>query len=157
MKKLVAVFAIAVSVSGCAAMRAAAARDRFIQNATMGHTYSRPCGEVWAAARTMLFARDFQVKSADAAAGLTLETEWKTQANGNMITSTRYLFQGSAPTPESCQVQATAATKNQQGNTSMARDWRMEWDLIKQVDIQAAQRIEADAQAAGEAARAEKS
>ncbi|MFZ5444266.1 MAG: hypothetical protein ACOZQL_29990 [Myxococcota bacterium] len=153
MKKLVAVFAIAVSVSGCAAMRAAAARDRFIQNATMGHTFLRPCGEVWAAARTMLFARDFQVKSADAAAGLTLETEWKTQANGNMISSTRYLLQGTAPTPESCQVQATAATKNQQGNTSMARDWRLEWDLIKQVDIAAAQRIEADARAAGEAAR----
>lgn len=157
MKKLVAVLAIAVSVSGCAAMRAAAARDRFIQNATMGHTFQRPCGEVWAAARTMLFARDFQVKSADATAGLTLETEWKTQANGNMISSTRYLLQGVAPTPESCQVQATAATKNQQGNTSMERDWRMEWDLIKQVDIQAAQRIEADAKAAGEVARNQES
>jgi hypothetical protein len=101
----------------------------------------------------MLFARDFQVKSADATAGLTLETEWKTQANGNMISSTRYLLQGVAPTADSCQVQATAATKNQQGNTSMARDWRMEWDLIKQVDIQAAQRIEGDAKAAGEVAR----
>lgn len=153
MKKLAAVLAIAVSISGCAAMRAAAARDRFIQNATMAHTFQRPCGEVWAAARTMLFARDFQVKSADATAGLTLETEWKTQANGNMISSTRYLLQGVAPTADSCQVQATAATKNQQGNTSMARDWRMEWDLIKQVDIQAAQRIEGDAKAAGEVAR----
>jgi hypothetical protein len=157
MKKLFAIAVLAVSVSGCAAMRAAAARDKFIQNATMQHTYQRPCGEVWAAARTMLFARDFQVKSADAAAGLTLETEWKTQANGNMITSTRYLFQGSAPTPTSCQVQATAASKNQQGNTSMARDWRMEWDLLKQVDIQAAQQIETDARAAGEAARNQQS
>ena len=45
--------------------------------------------------RTAVRAR-FQVKS-DAAAGPTLETEWKTEANGNMITSTRYLFQGSAP------------------------------------------------------------
>jgi hypothetical protein len=35
----------------------------------------------------------------------------------------------------------------------MNRDWRMEWDLLKQVDIPAAQRIEADATAAGEAAR----
>jgi arginine/ornithine N-succinyltransferase beta subunit len=157
MKKLFAIALIAVSVSGCAAMRAAAARDRFIQNAVMGYTYQRPCGEVWAAARTMLFARDFQVKSADAAAGLTLETEWKTEANGNMVTSSRYLFQGSAPTPESCAVQATMATKSQQGNTSMQRDWRMEWNLLKQIDIQGAQRIEADAQAAGEAARNQQS
>jgi hypothetical protein len=119
----------------------------------MGHTFQQPCGQLWAAARTMLFARDFQVKSADAAAGLTLETEWKTSANGNMVSSTRYLFQGTAPSPETCQVQATAATKNQQGNTSMSRDWRMEWDLLKQVDISTAQRIETDAQAAGEAAR----
>ena len=153
MKKLVAVTLALISVSGCAAMRAAAARDRFIQNAVMAHTYQRPCGEIWAAARTMLFGRDFQVKSADAAAGLTLETEWKTEANGNMITSTRYLFQGSAPSPETCQVAATAAVKNQQGSTSMNRDWRMEWDLVKQVDLSAAQRIEADAKAAGDAAR----
>ena len=153
MKKLVAMAIVAMSISGCAAMRAAAARDKFIQNAVMGHTYQQPCGQIWAAARTMLFARDFQVKSADAAAGLTLETEWKTQANGNMISSTRYLFQGSSPSPESCQVSATAATKNQSGNTSMSRDWRMEWDLLKQIDITSAQRIETDAQAAGEAAR----
>ena len=157
MKKLVAMAIIAMSVSGCAAMRAAAARDKFIQNAVMGHTYAQPCGQIWAAARTMLFARDFQVKSADAAAGLTLETEWKTEANGNMVTSSRYLFQGSAPTPESCAVQATMASKSQQGNTSMQRDWRMEWNLLKQIDIQGAQRIEADAQAAGEAARNQQS
>ena len=29
----------------------------------------------------------------------------------------------------------------------------MEWDLVKQVDLSAAQRIEADAKAAGDAAR----
>ena len=124
-----------------------------IENAVLGNTYQQPCGQLWAAARTMLFARDFQVKSADAAAGLTLETEWKTQANGNMVSSTRYLFQGQAPSPETCQVSATAATKNQNGNTYMSRDWRMEWDLLKQVDIGTAQRIETDAQSAGEAAR----
>ena len=153
MKKLVAMAIVAMSISGCAAMRAAAAREKFIQNAVMGHTYQQPCGQIWAAARTMLFARDFQVKSADAAAGLTLETEWKTQANGNMVSSTRYLFQGSAPSPESCQVSATAATKNQNGNTAMQRDWRMEWDLLKQVDMTSAGQIETDAHAAGEAAR----
>ena len=159
MKKLLAITLAVLSVSsmGCAGMRASAARSKFIQNAVMAHTYQRPCNEIWGAARTMLFARDFQVKSADAAAGLTLETEWKYQSNGNTQSSSRYLFQGSAPTPTTCQVSATQASKNQQGSTSMNRDWRMEWDLLKQVEIESAQRIEADADAAGEVARNAKS
>jgi hypothetical protein len=159
MKKLlsIALAVVALSSTGCAGMRAAAARNKFIQNAVMAHTYQKPCNDIWGAARTMLFARDFQVKSADAAAGLTLETEWKVVQNGKSMSSSRYLFQGSAPQPGSCQVSATRAAKNQQGNTSMARDWQMEWDLLKQVDIEAAQRIEADATAAGEVARNQQS
>ena len=159
MKKLlsVALAVLALSSTGCAGMRAAAARNKFIENAVMGHTYQRPCNDIWGAARTMLFARDFQVKSADAAAGLTLETEWKIAQNGNSMSSARYLFQGSAPSPTSCQVSATRAAKSQQGSTSMNRDWQMEWDLLKQVDIEAAQRIETDATAAGEVARNQQS
>jgi hypothetical protein len=158
MKKFLALSLVVMSVTGCAGMRAAAARSKHIQNAVMGHTYQKPCNEIWAAARTMLFARDFQVKSADAAAGLTLETEWKFEGNGNGGGgSSRYLFQGSSPTPTSCQVQATRAFKNQQGQTSMNRDWAMEWDVLKQIDIPAAQQIEADATAAGEVARNAKS
>ncbi len=159
MKKLlsIALAVLALSSTGCAGMRASAARAKFIENAVMGHTYQRPCNDIWGAARTMLFARDFQVKSADAAAGLTLETEWKITQNANSMSSSRYLFQGSAPSPTSCQVSATRAAKNQQGSTSMNRDWQMEWDLLKQVDIESAQRIEVDATAAGEVARNQKS
>lgn len=158
MKKVLALALVVFSVTGCAGMRAAAARSKHIQTAVMGHTYQKPCNEIWAAARTMLFARDYQVKSADAAAGLTLETEWKFEGNGSTGGgSARYLFQGTSPTPTSCQVQATRAYKNQQGQTSMNRDWQMEWDVLKQVDIPAAQQIEADATAAGEAARNAKS
>lgn len=159
MKKLFAIALAVVSLAstGCAGMRASAARSKFIQNAVMGHTYQRPCNDIWGAARTMLFARDFQVKSADAAAGLTLETEWKFATSGNTTTSSRYLFQGAAPSAGTCQVSATRASKSQQGSTSMNRDWQMEWDLLKQVDMEAAQRIEADATAAGEVARNAKS
>jgi hypothetical protein len=99
----------------------------------------------------MLFGRDYQVKSADAAAGLTLETDWKAEKNG---TSSRYLFQGTSPTPTSCQVNATKATKDQKSQSNMARDWHMEWDLVEQVDIASANRIEQDASAAAETARA---
>ena len=150
---LVTVLLLTVStVSGCSTIRSAMARDKYMKKAVMDHTYQRPCGDVWAAARTLLFARDFQVKSADGAAGLTLETEWKTEGKGKETRSSRYLFQGTAPTPETCRVQATAATKEAKGETEMERDWQMEWDLIKQVDTPSAQRIESEAQAAGEAA-----
>lgn len=143
--------------TGCSHIRSAMARDKYRQKAVMEHTYQRPCGEVWAAARTLLFARDYQVQSADGAAGLTLETEWKTEGKGNQVTMSRYLFQGAAPTPESCRVQATAATKQAGGSTDMERDWQMEWNLIKQVDAESAQRIESEAQAAGDAAAKSKS
>jgi hypothetical protein len=138
--------------TGCSHIRASMARDKHRKQAVMAHTYQRPCGEVWAAARTLLFARDYQVQSADGAAGLTLETEWKTEGKGNQVAMTRYLFQGSAPTPETCRVQATMATKEPRGNTEMERDLEMEWNLIKQVDTEGAQRIESEAQAAGDAA-----
>jgi uncharacterized protein YceK len=142
--------AITLPAGGCAAMRASQARQAHIAKATQAHTYEQPCADVWAAARTMLFAEDYQVKSADAAAGLTLETEWKARDNG---TSVRYLFQGKMPTAASCQVVATRATKNAKGETAMDRDWQMEWNLIKQIDLPSANRIEAEAQQAGELAR----
>ena len=149
-KKMIGVCLFA-TVTGCASMRAASARNQYIEHTVQQFTYQKPCDEVWAAARTMLFAKDFQVKSADASAGLTLETEWKYNPNG---TSSRYLFQGQAPAPTNCQVSVTQATKDSMGQTHMSRDWHMEWNLIKQVDIASAQQIEADASNAGEAARA---
>lgn len=144
------VLAMLLALTGCAAMRAAQARDARIESSVTRFTYKTACNEVWSSARTMLFGQDYQVKSADAAAGLTLETEWKDAKDG---TSTRYLFQGTAPDPGSCQVIATRASKDKQGQTSMARDWRMEWNLLKQVDINSANEIEREAQAAGNQAR----
>lgn len=143
------VFVCLIVAGGCAAMRASQAKDAHIAQATQSHTFQHSCTEVWGSARTMLFAQDYQVKSADAAAGLTLETEWKAAKNG----SDRYLFQGTAPTPTSCKVVATKAIKNPKGETQMERDWHMEWNLIKQVDTVAANQIEADADKAGNAAR----
>jgi hypothetical protein len=139
-----------LSVAGCAAMRASQAKDAQLEKATKAHTYQQSCNDIWASARTMLFGKDYQVKSADAAAGLTLETEWKDEKEGN---ASRYLFQGTAPADKQCKVVATKATKSAKGGTSMERDWAMEWNLLKQVDMTAAQQYEADAEKSGEAAR----
>jgi hypothetical protein len=82
---------LALTFAGCAAMRASKAT---------GSSYC-PSGAD-SHLRTILwrcmglgthhaFCADYQVKSADAAAGLTLETEWKGQDGGAAV---RYLFQG---------------------------------------------------------------
>lgn len=150
MKKLI-VLGLVIATSGCAAMRASAARQKHIEDTVTAYTYQQSCGEVWSTARTMLFGQDYQVKSADAAAGLTLETEWKSLSGG---TSARYMFQGKQPTDDSCKVVATKATKDQAGKTSTVRDWNIEWDLLQQVDTVAAANIKTDAEKAGEAAAA---
>jgi hypothetical protein len=144
------VLAMLLAVGGCAAMRAAQVRDAKIESSVTRFTYKKACNEVWASARTMLFGQDYQVKSADAAAGLTLETEWKSGKDG---ASSRYLFQGTAPDPASCQVVATRASKDSKGQTTMTRDWHMEWDLLKQVDINSANEIDKEAQAAASQAQ----
>jgi hypothetical protein len=142
--------AFLIGATGCAALRAASAKNAHLQKATQTHIYQKPCTEVWTAARTMLFSRDYQVKSADATAGLTLETDWKDDGKG---TSRRYLFQGTAPAESSCTVAATMAVKDMKGNTSTYRDWAIEWDLLQQVDSATAAQIEGDADKAGEVAR----
>ena len=144
------VFAMLLTVVGCAAMRASQAHDARIESSVTRFTYKKACNEVWSSARTMLFGQDYQVKSADAAAGLTLETEWKNAKDGS---ATRYLFQGTAPDPASCQVVATLASKDTQCKTNMSRDWHMEWNLLKQVDITSANEIDKEAQAAGDQVR----
>ena len=48
---------------------------------------------------------------------------------------------------------ATRAAKDTKGKTTMSRDWHMEWDLLKQVDINSANEIDKEAQAAGDQAR----
>jgi uncharacterized protein YceK len=150
MRAIALCLTIVVGASGCAAIRASQARNESLEKSTKAHTYSQSCQDVWTAARSMLFGQDYQVKSADAAAGLTLETEWKGDKDGN---SSRYMFQGTSPSASQCQVVATKAVKDAQGHTKMDRDWTMEWNLIKQVDMPAAQKYEVQATAAGDAAR----
>lgn len=152
MKTTLIALAIALGASSlaCAGLRAAQARQAYIADATQAHKYSQSCTEIWGSARTMLFGQNYEVKSADAVAGLTLETDWRSEDSG---ASSRYLFQGQEPAEGTCQVTATRAFRDAQGNTSMDRDWEMEWNLLRQVDITAAQAIEAEADAAGNAAR----
>ena len=148
MKRFVVLFSLVSASLGCGAIRASQARSATIRREVQAFTYQKPCTDVFATARTMLFSREFQVKSADATSGLTLETEWKTDKDG----LTRYLLQGTASAPNTCQIAATRAWKNGKGASSMDRDWQMEWDLLKQVDATSANQIQQRADAAGEEA-----
>lgn len=143
------------SFSGCAALRAAAAKNAAIQRSVTSHTYNKACNEMWGAARNILFSQNYTVKSADAIGGLTLETEWRYDSNSgtNGSSSSRYMIQGQAPTPTTCQIVATKAIRGAQGNTHMERDWQLEWTILQQTDTAEATRIETEANAAGETAR----
>ena len=154
MKKLFVSLALVVvaSSSGCAALRAARARDMSLETSVTGHTYKKPCASVWAAARNILFSNNYTVQSTDAVGGLTLETEWRSDGSGTG-SSSRYMIQGAAPTPDSCQISATRAYRSQNGGASMSRDWKMEWDILQQVDTAEASRIATEADAAAETAR----
>lgn len=146
---LLALFALAVSLSGCGALRAAAAKQQHINEAMKNYTYDKSLAEVWPEARTMLFESNHQVRDTGEAGGNTLETEWARDNSGNM---TRYLVQG-LEVDGKAQIRFNAQARTQSGQTSGGRDYGMEWQLVQRVEPERAAKIEADASTAGNAAR----
>lgn len=146
---LTATLAIMATVGGCAAMRAAAARQQYIHGQTQNYTYKRPIGQVWPNARTLLFENNYEVKNTGEAGVYTLETEWAYDGNRQ----TRYLVQGIVIDDQSCQVHFTKITQyTGQNNNSSGRDLDMEWFLLKQMDPTMATEIEAGAEEASKQA-----
>jgi hypothetical protein len=136
--------------TGCAAMRAAAARQTYINNQTSGHVYNQPVGQVWPAARQLLFEAGYQVKDTGEAGALTLETDWLAGQNDQ---SSRVLVQGIAVDDTHAKVQFTRLTRrtNMQPESSRALD--LEWELIQRADPDSATQIQAQAEQKGQAAR----
>ncbi len=141
------------TLSGCAALRASGARHAHIEKQTETYTYDKPLSAVWPQARQLLFTEGYQVKDTDAS---NAETSWKTNENYR----SRYLLSGFAVDDDHCQVQFMKAEerKNKDGgwhNADIERDLGMEWKLIQKVAPDKASKIKADAESAGEKARAE--
>lgn len=133
--------------SGCAALRAASAKQNYIRTHSADYTFQKPLAQVWPEARALLFEQGFQVKDTGEGA-TTLETDWAYKGQ----TRVRYLAQGIAVSPTTCQVHFTKNSQTGQGSLMSDRDLDMEWYLIRRVAPNDAQKIEADAEAAGQAA-----
>jgi hypothetical protein len=155
MGRLVLALALACAgptVAGCAAMRAAGARHEHIESQTQEYVYQKPLSQVWPQARQLLFEEGFEVKDTDST---TAETEWKKGDSGRA----RYLLSGIEVDEGSCRVQFTKdeqyKTDSGWSSSDPERDLGMEWKLIKKVDPDGARKIEADADAKGDAAKAQ--
>ncbi len=146
---LAIVMLAATMATGCASMRAAAARRQAIHQETANYVYNKPCSQVWPTARQLLFQKGYSVKDTGEANTKTLETEW----NSDGKYQTRYLIQGMAPKEGQCKVQFTRNSRNlQTRNTDSTRDLDLEWELLQQVDQQAAAKIQQDAEVKAKAA-----
>lgn len=151
---IAALVIVAPALGGCAAMRASGARHAHIEKETETYTYDKPLSAVWPQARQMLFTEGYEVKDTDAS---NAETSWK---NTDGYRS-RYLLSGIAVDDGHCQVQFMKAEeqKNKDGGwheADIERDLGMEWKLIQKIAPDKASKIEAEADKAGDSARAEK-
>jgi hypothetical protein len=153
-KFVIALLALSVFVvtfgSGCAAMRASAARQAHINKMTKQHVYAMPCEQVWPTARQLLFTNGFSVKDTGEGTTMTLETEWAYQGQS----SSRYLVQGIEPTESQCKVNFTKNTRSQNNHNSTSRDLDIEWQLLQKVDQESAQKILQEAEVKANAASA---
>ncbi len=147
---LLALAALCLLSLGCAMIRAAAARDAYIEARTKKYVYDRPLEQVWPEARTMLFEMGFEVKDTGEGA-TTLETEWK-QESGSRY---RYLVQGIRQ-GDKCQVRFTKAfeTRGKHQSSGTSRDWGIEFELINKVEPRRAAEIRVEADRRGKAAEA---
>jgi hypothetical protein len=143
------VLALAVASAGCAAMRAGAARQKYINDQTEQHVYKMPITQVWPNVRTMLFGEGYQTKSSDTGGSYSLETEPKKDGDKTIT----YLVQGTKLDDGSCKVEFTKNIASPTGNSS-TRDPGMEWLLLQKVDAASATEIKAEADKKGEAAKA---
>jgi uncharacterized lipoprotein len=138
---LVLALTLAVSASGCAGMRAAAAKRQYIDDQTKGFVYEKPRKEVWAAVRELVFEKGFELKNKGDEEGTFMgETEWKHDKTG----ATRYLIQLNQVDEQHCTVRFTRMVNAaEQGSnvltigggskSNSGRDLTMEWELIQRV------------------------
>lgn len=151
---LLAVASIVVIVAssfGCASIRAANARNTYIQRKTKQYVYDKPCRRVWPTARQLLFERGYAAKNTGDVGGMTVETEWR--YDDETETRSRYLVQGTEPRKGKCKVRFNRMTEHEDGDMSTLRDTDAEWQLLQRVAPQDAAEIQKTADIKAERAR----
>lgn len=145
--------AVVLQVMGCGALRAASARQDYINSRTQDYVYNRSIDQVWSVARQMLFEQGYAVRDTGEGGSFSAETEWKQEGKER----SRYLLTGMRVDDGHSRVQFTRAEETQRGgnweNDGSNRDFNVEFELIKRVEPDAAQQIESEADVEGEKAR----
>ena len=145
----IGLIAVLTTGSSCAAMRAGAARQKYINGQTQQHVYKMPITQVWPNVRTLLFEQGYQSKTSDTGGSYSLETEPKMDEK----VAVRYLVQGVKVDDSTCRVEFMRMSAGEKG-TKSDRDLEMEWRLLQKVDAASAEQIKKQAEGEADKAKA---
>jgi hypothetical protein len=147
----VGLFILIGATAGCATFRGASARHQYIESQSRDYVYAKPAGEVWPAARAMLFEKGYEVKNTGEGGTLTAESEWKYDGKNR----SRYLIQVNPVDEGHCKVVFTKLEGDRKStSTDSTRDIGTEWELIQRVEPERAAEIKAEAEKRADAAKA---
>jgi hypothetical protein len=146
----VTAWALSVATTGCAHFRAASAEEAYRREAVERFVYRQPCAKLWPNLRKALFSDGLEVKDADSGESFSIETA-PTPVAGDA--TSRYLITGQPVDNRSCRVEALQQVTKPKDRPKTERDFNLEWRLIERLDQGAAEKINDDADAAGDAAR----
>ena len=147
----VGLFLLINATVGCATFRGASARHEYIESQSKAFVFAKPAGEVWPAARQLLFEKGYEVKNTGEGGSLTAESEWKYDGKNR----SRYLVQVNKVDESHCKVVFTKMGGERKSTaTDSTRDVGTEWDLIQKVEPERAAEIKAEAEKRAEAAKA---
>jgi hypothetical protein len=144
----------ALGALGCASIRASGAKHEYIESKTESHIHEKPLSAVWPEARQLLFAKGYSVKDTDSSSA---ETEWKKTSDDFR---NRILLTGTPMNDTSCKVQFMKEEQQRMdgewSSNGAERDLGLEWELIKKVSPDVADKITMEADAEGQKAAAQK-
>ena len=129
---------------GCAGMYRAGYRNEYIRSQMQGFVHTADFTALWTTARTMLFEAGYMVR--DSGNGYNVETEW---ARTDVDTMRRYLLVGYTNPDGTGSIQFNYVEQRSRDGAypsqRTGRDYDMEYELLRRVDLSKWQQIEMDA------------
>jgi hypothetical protein len=159
---------VAALATGCASMRLADERQAYFTPKLDTYRYAQACLDVWPAALKLLGSKGYPLEGRDRqyagqgaqsglgafvdqgyetrpveGGGLVVRTGWLPSSEG----ASRYQVSGSPGQPSGCSVTFTLISRGtvDPSNIQEVTDWKVQLELLKQVDPTAASRLEAGA------------
>ena len=159
---------VAALAAGCASMRLADERQAYFRPQLDTYRYAQGCLDVWPAVLKLLGSkgyplegrdRQYAAQGAQSGLGAFVDQGYETRAveGGGLVVRTgwlpssegasRYQVTGSPGQPSGCAVTFTRISRGtlDPGSDQEATDWKVQLELLKQVDPEAAARMEAGA------------